>query len=225
MLSELESLLTMFELITDEFQSNKVSISRVYPCIDSLKTKLHENLTEAVYTRDLTTDLIASLHKRFGDLVNNDIFKIATFLDPNFGPFSFPSDERTEVIRKIKRKVSGNTVISTPSKRLEKKTQSRKLFYKTYKDNMPEEVISDIDSSIASYTQFLNETDYEDALQFWKIHETKWPNLANLAKKYLGVQATSASVERMFSISGHIFSNKRRRTGVKLFEMLVFFKA
>ena len=66
MLSELESLLTMFELITDEFQSNKVSISRVYPYIDSLKTKLHENLTEAVYTRDLTTDLIASLHKRFG---------------------------------------------------------------------------------------------------------------------------------------------------------------
>ncbi len=31
------------------------------------------------------------------------------------------------------------------------------------------------------------------------------------AMKYLGVQACSAAVERMFSISGHIFSLKRRR--------------
>ena len=34
----------------------------------------------------------------------------------------------------------------------------------------------------------------------------------------------SASVERMFNFAGHIFSNKRRRTGVKLFENLVFLK-
>ena len=45
-----------------------------------------------------------------------------------------------------------------------------------------------------------------------------------LAKKFLGVQASSACVERMFSIAGHIFTNKRRRTGVKLFENLVFMK-
>jgi len=43
-------------------------------------------------------------------------------------------------------------------------------------------------------------------------------------KKFLGVQASSAWVERMFSIAGHIFTNKRRRTGVKLFENLVFMK-
>ena len=45
-----------------------------------------------------------------------------------------------------------------------------------------------------------------------------------LAKKFLGVQASSACVERMFSIAGHIFTNKRLRTGVKLFENLVFMK-
>ena len=45
-----------------------------------------------------------------------------------------------------------------------------------------------------------------------------------LAKKFLGVQASSACVQRMFSIAGHIFTNKRRRTGVKLFENLVFMK-
>ena len=45
-----------------------------------------------------------------------------------------------------------------------------------------------------------------------------------MAKKYLGVLASSASVERMFSISAQIFSNKRRRMGAKMFSELVFLK-
>jgi len=48
--------------------------------------------------------------------------------------------------------------------------------------------------------------------------------LAPLEKRFLGVPASSASVERMFNISGHIGSNKRRRTSVYLYEHLVFLK-
>jgi hypothetical protein len=33
MLSELKQLLEMFEFVTDELQSNRINISRVYPCI------------------------------------------------------------------------------------------------------------------------------------------------------------------------------------------------
>ena len=66
MLLELQSLLTMFELVTDEFQSNRISISRVYPCVDSLREKLKQNLLVSVYTTCLTEDLLESLDKRFG---------------------------------------------------------------------------------------------------------------------------------------------------------------
>jgi hypothetical protein len=160
--------------------------------------------------------------------VKNDVFKISTFLDPNFGPYSFPPEERLTVIRRIKTKLSGQSVVSTPSKArtqaMEDKINARTKFYKSYKECTHEIVYDDLDKTIASYTQFVADTNYDDALYFWKIHETKWPNLANLAKKYLGVQATSASVERMFNISGHIFSNKRRRSSVRLFELLVFLK-
>ena len=40
----------------------------------------------------------------------------------------------------------------------------------------------------------------------------------------LGVPATSAAVERMFSLSGHILGPKRRTTGVQLYEDLVYLK-
>ena len=86
-------------------------------------------------------------------------------------------------------------------------------------------VFDDIDLQIDSYLELIKSGNYENALLFWKTNEHKYPELAILAKKYLGVQASSASVERMFNFAGHIFSNKRRRTGVKLFENLVFFKA
>ena len=49
----------------------------------------------------------------------------------------------------------------------------------------------------------------KDPLDFWRTHEKIFHALALLAKKYLRVQASSAAVKRMFSISGHIFSLKK----------------
>ena len=61
---------------------------------------------------------------------------------------------------------------------------------------------------------------YENALEFWKLHENtdNLRGLSILAKKFLGAPATSAAVERMVSFSGHIFNPKRRRMGTKLLE-------
>jgi hypothetical protein len=56
---------------------------------------------------------------------------------------------------------------------------------------------------------------------FWKENETKYPELS---KKFLGVPASDADVERMFNFSGFIFNPKRRSLGVDNYENLVFLK-
>ena len=61
MLKELEELLSMFEIMTNEFQLDGVSSSSVYPCIMSIKAKLVSNLDEYVYTQQLRKDLLSSL--------------------------------------------------------------------------------------------------------------------------------------------------------------------
>jgi hypothetical protein len=68
--------------------------------------------------------------------------------------------------------------------------------------------------------------EYKDPLEFWKLHQhtNNLSSLSILAKKFLEVPASSSDVERMFSISGHIFNPKRLRMGTKLFERLVFLK-
>ena len=46
-------------------------------------------------------------------------------------------------------------------------------------------------------------------LEWWKLNESRFPNIAKLAKAVLCIPATSAPSKRLFSAAGHIV-NKRR---------------
>jgi hypothetical protein len=90
-LMELKDLLQMFEFVTDELQSNRINISRVYPCIEYLRENLinHEKIKSGEvkykYTEQMRLDLLTSLNKRFSHLIDQDVFIASTFLDPLFG--------------------------------------------------------------------------------------------------------------------------------------------
>ena len=53
-------------------------------------------------------------------------------------------------------------------------------------------------------------------LLWWKRNSILYPNLAALARKYLAIQATSASSERIFSRASLIISNLRTRLDPKI---------
>ena len=48
-----------------------------------------------------------------------------------------------------------------------------------------------------------------DPLEWWRCHQSTFPYLSMLARKYLAIQATSVSSERVFSSAGNIVSCKR----------------
>ena len=47
-------------------------------------------------------------------------------------------------------------------------------------------------------------------LRWWQDHEGEFPNVAVMARQYLGCPATSAAVERLFSKVGIAFSKKAK---------------
>ena len=49
-----------------------------------------------------------------------------------------------------------------------------------------------------------------DAMEWWQEHSKEFPNVAVMARQYLGCPATSAKVERLFSQVGIAFSKKRK---------------
>jgi len=161
---------------------------------------------------------------RFSELVKADLFQLSTLLDPNFGLSAFDPSEHSSLKVKLKQQM----LLIKPVERKEKTETLNSFISSNYVlfENVNENIceIDDFDSKINSYLDLVSRKNFNNALDFWRCHEKQFPIISQLAKKFLGVQASSACVERMFSIAGHIFTNKRRRTGVKLFENLVFMK-
>ena len=59
-------------------------------------------------------------------------------------------------------------------------------------------------------------------LMWWKKHAVRFPYLSRLARRYLAMPATSASVERLFSVAGQVVSAKRARLDPSTVTLLVF---
>ena len=154
---------------------------------------------------------------------------MATFLDPTEGIDSIHPALRPLAISMIRQ-----NLLNMQPKNIESKNQSEdppkkvSRFLKFNEQSICTEYAKEHDSCIENlikdYTRLTAGNSYECALKFLKVNQNTWPQLAELAKKVLGVPATSASVEGIFNLSGHIFSAKRRRLGMKLFERLVFLK-
>jgi len=62
-------------------------------------------------------------------------------------------------------------------------------------------------------------------LDWWRLHESTFPTLAILAKKYLCIPATSAPVERLFSRAGLKIAEKRNRLNEDVAADLIFLNA
>lgn len=61
-----------------------------------------------------------------------------------------------------------------------------------------------------------------DPLNWWKIFNSDFPNLSQLAKKYLCIQGTSVPCERLFSYAGNVITNKRSLLSEDHAEQLIF---
>ena len=51
----------------------------------------------------------------------------------------------------------------------------------------------------------------KNCVKWWANHVKDYPNLARMARQYFGVPATSATVERLFSVVGVAFADRRKR--------------
>ncbi len=68
-----------------------------------------------------------------------------------------------------------------------------------------------IDQEFNSFKQLLQLDIKVDPLNWWKAQELYYPRLALVAKKYLGIPASSATVERLFSTASLVLSQRRMR--------------
>lgn len=77
---------------------------------------------------------------------------------------------------------------------------------------------------VLKYRSMVPLTLTENALDWWKSHETELPILANLARSCLCIPATSVASERVFSTAGDIVSSQRSSLRPDCVDQLIFLK-
>ena len=75
---------------------------------------------------------------------------------------------------------------------------------------------------IGQYSKNVKPDADSNPLEWWKIHESAYPTLAILVKKYLCVCAFSCASEWLFSTSGHVASKKSNLLKPNKLNTLVF---
>lgn len=61
-----------------------------------------------------------------------------------------------------------------------------------------------------------------DPLSWWRANQTRYPNLARLARIFLAIPATSVPSEQLFSTAGDTLTKKRNRLAGETLEGQVF---
>ena len=77
-------------------------------------------------------------------------------------------------------------------------------------------------SEIEKYLELPDEPMSTDILVWWAKKESEFPLLRKMARQYLGIPATSASAERLFSIAGRCFGDLRQKMCEEMLEELMW---
>ena len=228
-LEDLMEILTPFESATHHVQGDQVVTgSMVVPCVKVLKAEM--NKLSAKYSSNFVATLKASVDRRLSCYEEHDDFMTASALDPRFklqwcsGPAEYDG-RKANLMAKAKAKA--NATQSTPDVTEVAPSKKRKGFFSSIIDIPASEATVDISEIRTEVELYFSEACLEedaDPLSYWKRHSRTYPALARIAPTYLAIPASSAPVERLFSVAGKVFRPERCRLADKTFEQLMFLR-
>jgi len=230
-LEELVAILTPFEEAIEFTQGqNSVTASFVIPCIRGLRASLAS--TPVRYNTKLVSALkLSLLDRRLSAYESRQLFNSASILDPRF-KMDWCSGLEAETAKSsfidMARHAPSTTQETAPAVNPTAPPQPKrsKLFSFMASPQAPVPT-SDSDHIIEELGSYLSEPcapENADPLEFWRSNAAKYPALARLAKRYLGIPASSTPVERLFSIAGKIFRPDRCSLSDAVFHSLMAVK-
>ncbi|XP_038130854.1 E3 SUMO-protein ligase ZBED1-like [Cyprinodon tularosa] len=218
-----------------------VSISYLKPVLHLLSTSvLAENQEDTDLTRSIKTKALAYLTDKYSDPSIQELLDVASFLDPRFKTKYIAADNiptiktrlKTEIMQPARRaynqekrsRTETTTMPKNAQPSVEKGKKSLGSFFKTAVGSsvscmQPEDVV---EAELNSYLMTPTIDGEEDPLAWWKMHRINFPQLCNMARKYLCVPATSAPSERLFSAGGNIVTCTRSSLKPAKVDMLIF---
>uniref|UniRef100_A0A3Q2CC25 HAT C-terminal dimerisation domain-containing protein n=1 Tax=Cyprinodon variegatus TaxID=28743 RepID=A0A3Q2CC25_CYPVA len=228
-----------FEEVTKEISAEKhVSISKVVPLVSLLLRSLCASEQEG---SKLAAELSAQCHRRFRATETFYGLAASTYLDIRFKNLAFRDSSNVEPV-KARLVTEMQSVSQTSAAPLSSATSSATSSTPTPAPSTCAEkggIWAEFDSVVllsqhhrkSSTDALIEMRRYaeerpiprdQDPLLWWKNNTSAFPCLSKLAKRHLGVVATSVPAERIFSKAGELLSIRRSSLKPKNVNMILF---
>lgn len=228
-LLEVTKILKPFEDATLLLQREK-SVSGSMTISIKFGLKKHLDAIKCDYSSKFLSVLKSSLNSCLSHFETDETYQLASMLDPRFKLLWAAQENTDELVSLLQKNASScdasmsdgeDSDTSPPNK----KHKSDDFFNFLPKSTPKRQRHTSERSQLVQ--RYLDEPTLEssaDPLLFWKTNEHVYPTLSKIAKKYLCVPASSAPVERLFSIAGKIFKPDRMQLKDDTFETLMIIK-
>ena len=188
---------------------------------------------DPIYLRRFKEKLQKEMIKRCHDNLNIKVLALSSFCDMRYSRLKF-----LETLQKYKvTKITKEDIVNEFKAELEminndneeedmepkqKKVKKMKSFLD---DDDEDDENSDNRSAASQLESYMKEVPIKSREcpgAWWRLNQTKYPDIARLARKYLAVQGTSTPAERVMSDMGIILNKKRLAMTDENFRMLMY---
>ena len=241
-LESIDKALNPLHELTDILSGEQyVTVSAIRPMVELIKTKI---LWIETNDTDLTKSLKRQINEDLGQCYKDEavtrLLDITSVLDPRFKikylekadeVLALVKEEGANIVRAVQEKRITQTtndadgVITSEPTRKKKKLGT---LFKAYEDEhdveearqiSPEQVFN---TELDNYLSLPKLDAEEEILPWWKLYNSKYPFVSQLAQKYLSICATSSASERLFSTSGNVVTPSRSSLKPDKVNMLTF---
>ena len=238
LVNKIISTLTPIEEITKSISTNAASVSAIIPFIRMLEKSLEKHHDDRG-VQTMKQEMLKSLKQRYACAESNEILTISTALDPRFKDKCFRQlDTVEEVKSRLKDKVtelkSSETEqppsVASTEGREEPTSKCQKTTLLQCFSEILQEAGASVDDSGNEVDIYLSEPliefhGGEHSPNWWATNKLRFPILAKLARRYLSAPPTSVPSERLFSVAGDLYNEKRNRLSPEHAEELLFIKS
>lgn len=240
MVSYLTRVLAPIDQVTNTLSSDtEVKIGSVIPLYHALL----QSLGKIKPTQEMVTDcidqkkaerfrdvVITNLKEKFFATVNDPDIQCCTILDPQFKHLKFLTEQEKKkwyqnlksVLATFENSKSRKTANDDRSSSISDQRSSDLLDILSGFQDVP---VIEAKDELQEYLHSLaTKEELSNSLIFWRNNHERFPNLSSLAKKFLCIQSSSASSERLWSDMGGIITKLRSRLDPETACMLMWLK-
>ncbi|XP_039609057.1 zinc finger BED domain-containing protein 4-like isoform X2 [Polypterus senegalus] len=228
-IKDIVEILSPFELAADQTEKDsQVTASCILPCIRGLRAEMDE--LSNTYKSQMVSTLKASINCHLTKYENEEAFTLAAALDPRWKLDWCTVEEASNIKQILTNKVSALAMTITETSSADelssppKKRSSLFRFMASDSHRLQFPTATATLSQVESYFSQPSIPEDADPLAFWEQHQVTLPQLAQLASMYLPTPASSAPVDRLFSVDCKAFQPEKYSFSNAMFEELMFIR-